>query len=152
MAGDGVIGKANLAQLETLVATDTMALPTIGGDGSLFPGMGGKGVLTEPLKDDPTCRLTFAVLHSAPLTDRSIEGAAGQKIILNGSFVGDPRYAALAAALSPDRPVLANQEHSGTATGAALLASHEARSGPALLYLHPPIHVVITSLADYRTR
>jgi hypothetical protein len=57
-----------------------------------------------------------------------------------------------AAALSPDRPALADQEHSGTATGAALLACHEARSGPALLDLHPPIHVAITSLADYRTR
>jgi hypothetical protein len=79
MAGDDVISQANLAQLETLGATDTMALPTSGGDGSLFPGMGGMGVLTEPLKDDPTCRPTLAVLHSALLTDRSLAGAAGQK-------------------------------------------------------------------------
>jgi hypothetical protein len=66
--------------------------------------------------------------------------------------INDPLYAALVAALNPDMPVLVNQEHSGTATGAALLASHEARSGPILIDLHPPLHVAITGLAGHRTR
>ena len=50
--------------------------------------------------------------------------------MLDGTFVREPLYGALVAALRPDRRVLVNLDHYGVATGAALLAGHETRPAP----------------------
>jgi sugar (pentulose or hexulose) kinase len=150
--GNSAEAMADLAKLERLVSTGTMALPTFGSDEGLFPGTAGKGSIEGPLKDDGGARGTLGVLYSALLADCCLDGSASATIILDGSFVRDPLYSSLIGALNPGCSVLVNIDRYGTATGAALLASHETRVDPAPLHVHPPSPLSLPGLAEYRAR
>ncbi len=135
-----------------LVDSGTMALPSFGGDDGLFPGTARSGVLVGPLADDLSLRPALAVLYAALLTERCLDALAGATIALDGSFVRHPLYGALVAALSPGRRVVVNRDQYGTATGAALLASHESRTTPAPLSLEHPAPFPHPDLPAYRAR
>lgn len=145
-------GGADPAWLERLVATGTLALPTFGSDDGLYPGTAGRGAIEGPLKDEAAARGTLALLYCALIADRCLDGTASATVVLDGSFARDPLYAALIAALRPDRAVRVNLDHYGTATGAALLAGHEARSGPAPLDLATTQPLSLPGLDAYRAR
>ena len=148
----GAPGPARAEVLERLVATGTMALPSFGDDDGLFPGTAGRGELRGPLAEDPEARFTLAVLTAALQTDRCLDGFTASTIVLDGPFVREPLFGALVAALRSDRRVLVNLEADGVATGAALLAGHEARTGPAPLTLAPAAALHLDSLPAYRDR
>ncbi|MCF3643378.1 carbohydrate kinase, partial [Rhizobium sp. TRM95111] len=59
-------------------------------------------------------------------------------VVLDGSFLRDPLYVRLVAALLPDRPVRYSLEAYGVAAGAALLAGHAARPAPVSADLEMP--------------
>jgi hypothetical protein len=73
-------------------------------------------------------------------------------VILDGSFVRDPLYAALVAACRQDRPTLFNLNSQGTAAGSALLANHETRTAPVPIPLEKPPPLNLPGLTAYRAR
>ncbi|MDQ3558584.1 MAG: carbohydrate kinase, partial [Pseudomonadota bacterium] len=72
--------------------------------------------------------------------------------VLDGSFVKDPLYQALVAALRPGKTTLFSPDAYGTAAGAALLAAHETRIGPAPVALGTPKALQFSGLDAYRKR
>lgn len=72
--------------------------------------------------------------------------------MLDGPFVRDPLFGAVVVALHPGRRVLVNLDAHGVATGAALLASHETRTGPAPIALASPPALHLDGLSAYRDR
>ena len=73
-------------------------------------------------------------------------------VVLDGNFVTDPLYGALVAALVPDARVLVSRNTTGTATGAALLASHTTRRRPAPLEVETPETSSLPGLSSYRVQ
>jgi sugar (pentulose or hexulose) kinase len=145
----GASGTASREALAALVATRTMALPSFSTDDSLFPGTSQSGTVVGPLAADARLRLTLAVLYSALLTDRCLDGLTAPTVILDGSFARDALFGGILATLRPERRVLVNPQPYGTVSGAALLATHETREGPVALALEPAAPVAQPDLIDY---
>lgn len=122
-----------------LVARRTMALPSFGDDDGLFPESAGHGRISGPPPETPIERKALALLYCALLTAECVEAlGAGPLVVLDGSFLRDPLYARLVAALLPNRRVRFNLDAYGVASGAALLASEGKRRGNAPLLLADP--------------
>ncbi len=122
-----------------LITKRTMALPSFGDDDGLFPGSAGRGRISGPPPETPIERKALALIYCALLTAECIEALGpGPLVVLDGSFLRDPLYARLVAALMPNRRVRFNLDAYGVASGAALLASQGQRQGPAPLSLADP--------------
>lgn len=145
----GATGPADRAALRRLVAGGVMALPFFAQDEGLFPGRGGRGRIVGDL--DPADRFSLAVLYAGLLTAEVLAALppAGT-VVLDGTFVRDPLYGAVVQALRPEARVLVNPDTAGHATGAALLAGHEARSARAPLDLDRPDTSGLPDLEPYR--
>jgi sugar (pentulose or hexulose) kinase len=150
IAGDAPEGPVAAAEVAALVAAGTMALPSFADQDGAFPGSAGKGRIEGP---EPASRRALALLYVALLTDACLErlGARGT-VVLDGSFTRDPLYAGLVQALRPGVRVLVNTDAYGAASGAALLADHERRTGPAPVALTPASRADVPGLATYRDR
>jgi sugar (pentulose or hexulose) kinase len=144
-------GPASAEILTEIVRSRTLALPSFGPDDGLFPGTARAGRLEGSLAGDPTARFTLAVLYSALLTAECVDDLprAGT-VVLDGTFVRDPLYGAAVAALLPGRRVLVNRNAYGTASGAALLASHESRAASAPLATETPDASALPDMSGYR--
>ena len=142
-------GNADARLVSRLIGQGTMALPSFGNDDGLFPGSAGKGRIAGPQPADGAERRALAVLYTALLTIECVDALASHgPLILDGSFLRDPLYGALVAALRPDCETLASHDPYGVASGAALLATHGIRQGNASIALerppvfhHPPIEL-----------
>ncbi len=145
-------GPASREHLERLVATGTMALPAFSGDDGLFPGSARRGMIEGPLAEEFASRFTLAVLYAALLTDRCLDAVDTSTIVLDGSFVREPLYGAIIAALNPSKRVVVNLDQYGTVMGAALLATHETRRSPAAITLETPPTLANPELLAYRER
>lgn len=146
-------GPASVEMLERIVATNTMALPTFGSDDGLFPGTARQGRFTGTLAELPEARFTLAVLYAALLTVTCLDDfPAARSVILDGNFVTDPLYGRLVARLMSGSKVLVSRNTTGTATGAAMLASHESRTRPAPLAIEQPDADGLPDLSSYRAR
>ncbi|MBD9511755.1 carbohydrate kinase [Ensifer sp. ENS10] len=122
-----------------LIARRTMALPSFGDDDGLFPGSAGRGRINGPPPETPVERKALALLYCSLLTTECVEALGpGPLVVLDGSFLRDPLYARLVAALMPNRRVRFNLDAYGVASGAALLASEGQRQRPAPLSLADP--------------
>ncbi|MEQ8698512.1 MAG: carbohydrate kinase [Bauldia litoralis] len=153
LAGDAGEGTADVADVARLLAGGTMPLPSFSDHDVLFPGTAGKGRIDGLQPATPGERRALALLYVALLTDTCLDVLGEQgTTVLDGSFVRDPLYPALVAALRPKRRTLFNTEANGTASGAALLASHDSRDGPAPVDLRTPMDIDLPGLADYATR
>lgn len=136
-----------------LIALKTMALPSFGDDNGLFPGSAGHGHISGPKPETPMERKALALIYCALLTAECVEAlGAGSLVVLDGSFLRDPLYARLVAALLPGRQVRFNLDTYGVASGAALLAGQRTRTRPAPLSLAeatdvPPLTTVISNYA-----
>jgi sugar (pentulose or hexulose) kinase len=130
---------ADAALVSRMIGQGTMALPSFGDDDGLFPGSAGKGQITGPQPADAAERKALAVLYTALLTVECLDalGSSG-RVILDGSFLRDPLYAALVAALRPQGDTVSNLDTYGVASGTALLASHGTRSARAAIALEKP--------------
>jgi sugar (pentulose or hexulose) kinase len=114
--------KASELALARLIADGTMALPTFGTNDGQFPGSSGKGRILGPEPATPADRHALAVLYCALLAVTC--GSMLDPVrpwVLDGSFLRDPAFAGLVAALRPDRQTLTAPESYGIAAGAALL-------------------------------
>ncbi len=136
-----------------MVQRGTMALPNFGPDDGLFPGRAGRGTIIGPVPSDAAERRALGILYTALLTDACLDALGGSdSVVLDGSFTADPLYAMLVAAMRPDAHVCVSRESAGPASGAALLATHEIRTGPVAADLAPPPPLDIPGLAAYRAR
>ena len=155
VAGDQPQGAlAEAAVVDRLVARGTMALPAFGADGGQSPGAAGHGVITGPMPQDDAERLALAVLYMALLTVACADALGpGRTVVLDGSYLRDPLYAALVAALRPGLATLYNRESNGVAAGAALLCGHATRREPVSLALDRPAAVPLQGdFAVYASR
>ncbi len=144
-------GPASLQALRAIVTSGTFALPIFGSDDGLFPGTAHRGRLEGPLAQDDNVRFTLAVLYSALLTVACIcDLPPAGTVVLDGSFVIDPLYGAIVAALLSDRRVLVSRSTTGTATGAAMLGAHERRVSPAALEAETPDISDLPELLSYQ--
>ncbi|RDL48236.1 L-fuculokinase [Ensifer sp. M14] len=135
-----------------LIAGKTMALPSFGDDSGLFPGSAGHGHVIGPKPETPMERKALALIYCALLTAECVEAlGAGPLVVLDGSFLRDPLYVRLVAALLPGRQVRFNLDAYGVASGAALLAGQRTRTRPAPLYLAEPPDVppLTAAISDY---
>lgn len=153
VAGTTEAGHADLAVLEKLVAHGTMALPAFGDNEGQFPGSARKGRIVGPLPESQAERTALAVLYTALLTATCAEVLkGGNRLILDGTFLRDPLYAPLVAALRHPRPTQTSDEPRGVIAGAVLLAGHATRKEPARLKLNTVTPVAIPGLTDYARR
>lgn len=144
-----------LATIARLIERGTMALPTFGSDDGLFPGSAGKGRFAGPAPATPEERKALAVLHCTLLTVECLDALGpSSEIVLDGTFLREPVYAAMVAALQPERRVRYNLDAYGIASGAALLAGHETRTSPATVELRAPdaLGAVAEPLTIYAAR
>jgi sugar (pentulose or hexulose) kinase len=131
---------ASIEVLARLVARRTFAIPSFGDDDGLFPGSSGKGCILGSPPETAMEHKVLALLYCALLTVECIETLSEDRlVVLDGSFLRDPLYAGVVAALLPERQVRFNLDAHGVAAGAALLAGHETRAGPAPLTLSEPL-------------
>ena len=143
--------KLNTDLSQGVVARGTMALPAFGADSGQVPGSAGRGRIAGPPPQSAEEWLALAVLYMALLTVSCADCLGeSRRVILDGSYLGDPLYGSLVAALRPGAETLVNHESYGVAAGAALLCSHERRAQPATLALgSPAILKDLTALSNY---
>jgi len=133
---NGTAVDADRAAIAKIIRQGTMALPSFGNDDGLFPGSAGQGKIVGPAPVDTAERTALAILYAALLTLECLDAlGANELVVLDGSFLKNPFYAALVGALRPGCRTLFSLEAYGVASGAALLATHEARTQPATIEL-----------------
>ena len=144
---------ADPAVVAAMVARGTLATPCFGEEDGLLPGRARKGGFVGPPPDTAAERRAVALLATVLLTDLLLEALGSRgSVVLDGTFVRDPLYPALVAALRPGRETTYNLHGYGTAAGAALLAGHDARATPAPLALQTPAALELPGLPSYRAR
>lgn len=151
VAGDQPEGaEAATEDIARLVGQGTMALPTFGSNDGQFPGSAGKGRILGPKPATSAERHALAVLYCALLAVTC--GAmldADRPWVLDGSFLRDPAFAGLVAALRPGRITSTAPESYGIASGAALLCRPPA-TVPLELTRAAPLN--LAGLTDYAAR
>lgn len=123
VAGDQPQGtRADPETLARLIAQGTLALPTFGTNDGQFPGSAGQGRILGPPPETPQDRHALAVLYVALLAVTCADMLdPARPWVLDGSFLADPAFAGLVAALRPQMQTLTAPESYGIAAGAALL-------------------------------
>lgn len=154
-AREGEVAASDPALLARLVADGILALPSFGDEDGLVPGSARRGRIVAADGAEPVLsaaeRRALAVLYTALLTDLMLDALRAEGlIVLDGSFVRDPAFAALIAAFRPDADVRFNLDTYGVASGAALLTGHRDRTAPAALALETPAPLALPGLAAYR--
>ena len=136
--------------LARILQRGTMALPSFSNNEGQFPGSAGRGRIVGPPPQDQAERTALALVHSALLTATCADVLdGGDRLILDGTFLTEPLFAPLVAALRPGRRTEISDEAHGVVAGAVRLAGHEARAKPAPLSLEPVTPIDIPGLADY---
>jgi sugar (pentulose or hexulose) kinase len=133
----GAVPAVGLEDVERVVDRGLLALPSFAAAGGPFrssPGRieGGRvegGRIAGGSIEDPRGLAALGVLYCALMADLCLDlvGAKGP-ILVEGSFLRTPVFAALIAALRRDREVLVAGEAGCASTGAALLSRWPAKS------------------------
>jgi len=143
--------RAATGVLSRLIAQGTMALPTFGTNDGQFPGSAGKGHILGPPPAGPQERHALAVLYCALLAVSCGEMLdPGRPWVLDGSFLRDPAFAGLVAALRTGQKTVTAPESYGIAAGAALLC--RAQGGLVPLDLAPARALGLPGLTEYAAR
>lgn len=143
--------RVDLSVLARIVGQGTLALPTFGGNDGQFPDSARKGQIIGPQPETAAERHALAVLYTALLTVACADTLdASRPLVLDGSFLRDPAFAAIVAALRPRRETLVNLDGYGIASGAALLCRHGGPSVP--LHLSPASPAGLPDLTPYARR
>jgi len=120
------------ADVERLIARQTMALPCFAETGGPFAGQLGRVHGTMP--DNDAERAALATLYVVLMTDYCLSslGASG-RVVVEGAFTANTWFGPLLAGLEESRGVTVSDDSSGTTCGAWLLADwgREAGAGAA---------------------
>ena len=154
----GVIAGADpvpcaLADIEQLIAQGSFALPCFAESGGPFSGR--TGSMAGPATSSAEQRYALATLYCVLMTDYCLDAlAAAGPVIIEGSFTGNPHFAALLAALRPGQAISQSADTSGTTCGGWLL--HRGTVGESPDNVAPPCIVApfgrADALAAYRNR
>lgn len=143
--------RAAAGTLARLVAQGSFALPTFGTNDGQFPGSAGKGCILGPPPQDAEERHALAVLYCALLAETCANMLGPERLwVLDGSFLRDPAFAGLVAALRPDRQTRIAPQSYGIAAGAALLCC--ASGGTVPIDLTPAQPLELPGLTEYAAR
>lgn len=152
LAGGGE-GRATEADLGRVVGAGTMALPSFVDWDGVFPGSAGRGRIEGPAPEGPGGSRALALLYAALVTRACLDALdPGRPAVVDGTFLRDPLFAPLLAALRPGAGVLTSAEPYGIAAGGALLAGHAARRAPAGIPLARAAPLRVPGLDDYARR
>ncbi len=153
LAGEQDGRSAEGTAVARLVGRGTLALPTFGSHDGQFPGTAGRGAVLGPPPEGPSERLALALLHVALLATALIDRLdPARPVVLDGTFLREPLFAALVAALRGARETWVSDEPYGIAAGAALLTGHPGRSEPASVSLRRPVPAEVPGLLAYARR
>lgn len=108
------------ADVERLIARQTMALPCFAETGGPFAGRVGR--VDGELPQTDAERAALATLYVVLMTDHCLGalGAAG-RVVVEGAFTANPWFGPLLAGLAEGREVTVSDDSSGTTCGAWLL-------------------------------
>lgn len=151
IAGEGWRGSAIDSQaLARIVARRTIACPSFSINEGQFPGSAKRGRILGQLPENDAEYAALALLHSALLTVTCADVLnGGPRLILDGSFLNDPLFAPLVAALRQGRQTEFSNEPHGVVAGALCLAGQSMGNMPSPLSLEPVTPTAIPGLADY---
>lgn len=141
-----------LNDIATLMDQGTLALPAFAAGGPFAAKAGAlSGTITGPAPQSARARYALATLYSVLMSDYCLEllGADTGPVIVEGSFTGNPHFAALLAALRPGQPVQVSADTSGTTCGGWMLR-HWGRAPAGANAAAPAAD--LPSLPAYRTR
>lgn len=142
--------KAELGPLIRIVKQGTMALPGFSNNDGQFPGSAGHGQIVGPMPETTAERTALAVLQAALLTVTCADTlGGGRRLILDGTFLKEPLYAPLVAALRPDIKTELSEEKNGVVIGALCLATRVLGEQPFELRLQPVEPAAIPGLEAY---
>ncbi|MFG6442972.1 FGGY-family carbohydrate kinase [Roseateles sp. LKC17W] len=118
------------ADVERLIARQTMALPCFVETGGPFAGQIGRVV--GPMPQNDAERAALATLYVVLMTDHCLQalGASG-RVVVEGAFTVNPWFGPLLAGLSDGRDVAVSDDGSGTTCGAWLLDAWGREAAPA---------------------
>lgn len=117
---------ATIQDIQTLIDSGTMALPSLAGHSGPFPHA--KGRIANP-PDSDAGRTALAALYCALMTRTCIELVDGRgDIVVDGPFARNGLYCGIVAALFPDRRVIPAVPGVGTAAGVATLIMNAGKS------------------------
>ena len=150
---DAGAARADVADVEALIAAGTMALPSFTSSGGPFPGTAGKGQIVGRVPDSARARAALATLYLALMASACLDLVRSRgPLIIDGELAEDRLFARLLAALRPAQPVAVSSERQGAALGAALLWGWSERSAPARLELTRVVAPRLADLAGYERR
>lgn len=134
------------ADLASLVASGSMALPCFAGMGGPYAGQ--TGCVAGPPPATPGQRYALATLYCALMTDCCINHLdPGAPVVVEGRFGANPWFAGVLAALGPERQVTVSDDTNGTTAGGWMLATGKAL--PAGQRAAPVTPVLLPGLAAY---
>jgi L-fuculokinase len=108
------------ADIERLIARGSFAQPCFAESGGPFSGR--TGSIVGPAPQSAEERYALATLYCVLMTDYCLDAlAATGPVMIEGSFTGNPHFAALLAALRPDQQISQSDDTSGTTCGGRLL-------------------------------
>lgn len=108
------------ADLQALIDSHSMALPCFSGCGGPFAGQQGR--LTGAPSDTSEERYALATLYCVLMTEYCLEQLqAPGAIVVEGSFISNPYFAALLAGAFDGRDVFCSEDGSGTTAGGWML-------------------------------
>ncbi|MDI4635436.1 FGGY-family carbohydrate kinase [Pelomonas sp. V22] len=136
----------SVADLQTLVHRQTLALPCFAEAGGPFAGQAGR--IEGPAPETPAERTALATLYSALMTDYCLTSLnARGPVIVEGSFSRNALFGPLLAALRPGQAVCVSDDSSGTTCGGWML-QHWGTQPPASH--QPAVALPLPGLTSYR--
>jgi L-fuculokinase len=121
-----------VADLQTLIEQQTMALPSFAGASGPFAHLAATGAIRGPAPTNSRQRYALATLYCVLMSDYCLDALGvstdGAAIVVEGSFTGNPWFARLLAALRPHQHITSTDDSSGTSCGGWML--HHWRRAP----------------------
>jgi L-fuculokinase len=153
IAGGADPAQADIADVEALIATGTVALPSFTDSGGPFPESRGRGLFAGPQPGTARGKAALASLYVALMANATLDLLRSEnRVIVDGGFVDDPLFAQLLAALRPHQPFALSREREGTAIGASLLWDWPNRQQPVVPDLIEITAPEVAGLAAYAER
>ena len=118
---DAGLAQPSVGDLETVLESGTLAIPSFANQGGPFRAQAGRIVGNAP--DAPRHRAALAALYCALMTDYCITMLEGRgDIILEGRLASNDAFASALAALREPQPVFRSADETGTLRGAVALS------------------------------
>lgn len=118
---DAGVMQPSVSDLETILASDALAIPSFADQGGPFRAQVGRIVGDAP--DAPRNRATLAAMYCALMTDYCLTMLEARgDIILEGRLASNDAFVAALAALREPQPVFRSPDETGTLRGAVSLS------------------------------